>query len=77
MPDTKIKMDPIDLFHTPENWGELNKWIELHSDGIERMHVMTAAYMAWNLACKIANDEDKPLPKTIKGVDPHIFSIDE
>ena len=50
-------LKPVELFHTPENWGELNKWIMIHSDGVERTHVMTAAYMAWNLACKIANDE--------------------
>jgi len=57
MPDTKVKMEPVQLFNTPENWGELNKWIELHSNYHERMHVMTAAYMAWNLACKYVNDE--------------------
>lgn len=57
MSDTKVKMEPVQLFNTPENWGELNKWIELHSNYHERMHVMTAAYMAWNLACKIANDQ--------------------
>ena len=75
--NTKVKFDPIDLFHTPEDWKELNEWVMKHSDYQERMHIMTSVYMTWNLACKIVNDEDKPLPKTIKGVDPHIFSIDE
>tara|TARA_Y100000114_G_scaffold96579_1_gene89881 strand:+ start:366 stop:539 length:174 start_codon:yes stop_codon:yes gene_type:complete len=57
MPDTKVKFDPIDLFHTPEDWKELNEWVMKHTDYQERMHIMTAVYMTWNLACKIVNDE--------------------
>lgn len=58
--DTKLNIEPVQLFNTPENWGELNKWIMAHTDYQERMHIMTAAYMAWNLACSIVGgDNDK------------------
>ena len=52
----KMKLEPAIMFNTPENWKELNKWIMAHSDAQERMHLMTAACMAWNLACKYMND---------------------
>ena len=51
-----MKLEPAIMFNTPENWKELNKWIMAHSDAQERMHLMTAACMAWNLACKYVND---------------------
>ena len=54
---TRDDLEPVQLFNTPENWVELNKWIMAHTDYQERMHIMTAAYMAWNLACAIVNDE--------------------
>ena len=57
MPDTKVNIKPSHMFHTPDNWDELMKWINKHSDYHERIHVMTAACMAWNLACKYVNDE--------------------
>lgn len=57
MLDTKLNIEPAIMFNTPENWRELNKWIMAHSDPQERIHIMTAACMAWNLACSIVNDE--------------------
>lgn len=47
---------PNGLFHTPESWNELIKWIELHA-AADRPHLVTAAGMAWNLACRAAEQE--------------------
>jgi hypothetical protein len=51
------RIQPCGLFHTPENLDQLMAWCERHPahDGT-RLHVMTAAMMAWNLACKIAKE---------------------
>ena len=43
------------MFHTPNDTNELLSWIEEHK-GQDRIHVMTAAMMAWNLAAKIVNE---------------------
>ena len=58
MPDTKVNLKPAAMFNTPKDWDELEKWINLHSNMHERLHIMTAACMAWNLACKYVNDEN-------------------
>ena len=48
---------PVDLFHTPKDWKYIEKWIERH--GLEdRVHLWTAACMAWNLAASIVNEEE-------------------
>ena len=57
MADTKVNLKPAAMFNTPEDWDELQKWINLHTNMHERLHIMTAACMAWNLACKYVNDE--------------------
>ena len=57
MPDTKVNIKPNKFFHTPDDWDALEAWINLHY-GHERLHIMTAACMAWNLACKYVNDEN-------------------
>lgn len=44
------------IFHTPETWDELMKWVHSHS-AEDRAHLVTAIGMAWNLACKEANDD--------------------
>ncbi len=60
MSDTKVNIKPAAMFNTPKDWDELQKWINLHTNMHERMHIMTAAYMAWNLACSIVGgDNDK------------------
>ena len=55
MPDTQVNIKPNKFFNTPDDWDALEAWINLHY-GHERLHVMTAACMAWNLACKYVND---------------------
>lgn len=57
MPDTKVNIKPAAMFNTPKDWAALEDWINLHTNFHERMHILTAAYMAWNLACKYVNDE--------------------
>jgi len=54
-----MKLQPNELFHTPKDWAELERWIEKHPahDGT-RIHVYTAALMAWNLAAKLTNEEE-------------------
>jgi len=47
------------FFHTPENFGEIQSWIEQH-DADSRVHVLTAAMMAWNLASKLIDESNKP-----------------
>lgn len=47
---------PNDLFRTPESWDDLMDWIELHA-AADRPHLITAAAMAWNLACRAAEQE--------------------
>ena len=58
MKDTKFNLKPAAMFHTPEDWDELTNWINKHSNYHERLHVMTAACMAWNLVCKYVNDDN-------------------
>ncbi len=58
MTEPRIKIQPVGMFHTPENWDELFKWIELHNPD-DRPHLLTAAIMAWNLAAKLTNTEDE------------------
>jgi phenylacetate-coenzyme A ligase PaaK-like adenylate-forming protein len=49
-------MKPIGLFHTPKNMEELQKYLSLFNKN-EATIANTCAWMAWNLACKIANEE--------------------
>ncbi len=58
-----MKIQPQNMFHTPESWDELHKWIEAHSPE-DRAHIMTAAVMAWNLAAKV---QEMPEPETAEG----------
>ena len=43
------------LFATPKNIEALQDWIEAHPPE-ERVHLWTAAGMAWNLAAELANE---------------------
>lgn len=45
-------LTPTNLFHTPENFEELMRWIDRHSPE-DRPHLITAAMMTWNLAAKL------------------------
>lgn len=49
-------LKPHNLFHTPKNWDEVERWINRHSPE-ERIHLLTAAMMTWNLAAKEAEHE--------------------
>ena len=42
---------PTNAFHTPKDWDELIDWVNRH-DEKDRPHLLTAAAMGWNLACK-------------------------
>ena len=47
------RLMPCGLVHTPESLQALESWIERHPNGPEKVHIWTAAMMAWNLACQI------------------------
>ena len=49
-------MKPIGLFHTPKDIEELQNYLSLFNKN-DATIANTCAWMAWNLACKIANEE--------------------
>lgn len=53
------RLKPNDLFNTPDNEDALNDWLASlpTADGF-RLAAITAAMMAWNLACKLINESD-------------------
>jgi hypothetical protein len=58
-------IEPIGLFNTPESWEDVMTWINSHNPE-DRAHLVTAAGMAWNLACSISNT--KPPTMTLGDV---------
>ncbi len=66
MTKRRTRIQPVELFHTPKRWDELEAWIKTHNPE-ERPHLYTAAMMAWNLACHFTNAEPKrTLKKELK-----------
>ena len=57
MPDSLTKHA---LFNTPDNLAALDNWIHLHPPE-ERIHLYTAAYMAWNLAVEISTNQKEAI----------------
>lgn len=49
-----MKIDEQQMFATPKGWKTLESWIERHP-AEDRIHLYTAAMMAWNLAARITN----------------------
>ena len=48
------------MFNTPDDLAALESWINLHSPE-ERIHLYTAAYMAWNLAVDISTNQKEAI----------------
>lgn len=46
----------VDMFYTPTSMKDLEDRLESYS-GSEKAVAYIAAMMAWNLACKLVNDE--------------------
>ena len=46
---------PNEMFATPNSFDEIMDWVNLHAKE-DRVHLMTAAMMAWNLAAKASGD---------------------
>jgi len=66
MSKRRTRIQPVELFHTPKSHDELMDWINAHAPS-ERPHLIVAAYMAWNLACRFASAEQKrTLKKELK-----------
>ena len=51
-----LKDQTVGMFATPEDKDALQRYIQLFS-GSEQVVASTCAFMAWNLACKIAQEE--------------------
>ena len=49
------ELEPVGLFHTPKDWEEIEHWINRHPKD-ERGHLIMAALMTWNLACKLSKE---------------------
>jgi len=47
-----MKIKPVDMFHTPASWPELEGWITRHPN-TDIPPILTAAMMAWNLAARV------------------------
>jgi len=48
------------MFNTPKDLDAIEAWIELHPPE-ERIHLYTAAYMAWNLAVEISTNQKEAI----------------
>ena len=46
---------PNEMFHTPDDFEELQDWINRHNLD-ERIHLLTAAVMGFNLAAKASSE---------------------
>jgi hypothetical protein len=51
------KIEPVGHFHTPGSMEEFESYLANFS-GSEAIVAHTCAWMAWNLACKITNEEE-------------------
>ena len=51
-----LKDENVSIVATPEDFGALQRYIQRFSMG-ERVVASTCAFMAWNLACRIAQEE--------------------
>ena len=51
-----MQIKPMGLFNTPEDWQVIEEWIMAHAPE-DRLHLWTAAGMAWNLAAKLTAPE--------------------
>jgi len=58
----KLVIQPNGLFHTPESPKELYNWLGGLSN-VERAAAVTAAGMAWNLACKQVREHNESLDR--------------
>jgi hypothetical protein len=59
----KSYLDPLNkhgMFNTPKDLDAIEAWIELHPPE-ERIHLYTAAYMAWNLAVEISTNQKEAI----------------
>ena len=53
-----LHLTPSNVFATPESMAALQDYIQLHH-GIERSVAYTVSGMTWNLACKIAKEQEQ------------------
>lgn len=55
-----MSIKPMNLFHTPQDWDELQLWIDSIAS-CDKIIVLTAAAMAWNLAAKQTKENSNEL----------------
>ncbi len=58
MTTRRTRIQPVELFETPKDWKELMTWVSAFCPS-DQPHLITAAMMAWNLACKFTNEKPK------------------
>ena len=66
MPKIPLIIQPQDFFATPEDQEALLDYIKLVGTGSDIVGVTTAAMMSWNLAAKLANQENEKRMLTIR-----------
>lgn len=52
-----MQIKPMEMFNTPEDWMMIEEWIMAHSPE-DRIHLWTAAGMAWNLAAALTKETE-------------------
>jgi len=52
-----MEIKPLELFNTPDSWKVIEDWITAHPPE-DRMHLWTAAGMAWNLAAALTKETE-------------------
>ena len=52
-----MKIAEMGLVVTPDTWEDVDNWIALHAPE-DRIHLYTAAFMAWNYACKVVDMDE-------------------
>lgn len=53
-----MKLDKMELFHTPKDTQELHNWIDRHPVE-DRAHLYTVMGMTWNLIAAALDEEVK------------------
>lgn len=52
-----MELKPLGLFNTPDSWQVIEDWIMRHAPE-DRIHLWTAAGMAWNLAAELTKETE-------------------
>ena len=51
-------IEKLNIYHTPQDWDEMVRWVNMHAPN-QRIPLMKATGMSWNLACKFAAENEQ------------------